>query len=218
MNINDTLNSLLPTYEVVLPFSNKKVKFTPFKVKDLKNISIILQEDDKKLSLLSLIKILEQNSDIKNARELCLPDAEYLFLQIRSKSIDEILHLIINGEKKSINISEIKTKNKIQNQTYSLNADISFYFETPTLEDIINLEKFDEENYKKLFIKKIFLKNELYDIKKYVSSEIKNILENLPLKCLQFINEFNKNEPSLFIEYNDNEGEAAGALTFFIFQ
>ena len=43
MDLFNSLENLLPHYETVLPFSKEKVSFTPFRVKDAKNISIILQ-------------------------------------------------------------------------------------------------------------------------------------------------------------------------------
>lgn len=218
MNLIEKINTFLPTYETILPFSKQKVNFTPFKVKDLKNISIILQENSKKLSLNALVQCLENNSNLKNIDQLCLADAEYLFLQIRAKSIDEVLNLIINGEKCRVNISDIKTKNDIQTSRYQISDELNILLETPKICDILLLEDFTEENYQKLCIKKIFVKNELYEIKKYVPSEIKEILNNLPAKTLQHLNEFIEKEPSLFIEYKEQEGEVAGTLTFFTFR
>ena len=51
MNLLDELKVYFPKYEVVLPVSKLKVVFTPFKVKDAKNLSIILQENNKKLEV-----------------------------------------------------------------------------------------------------------------------------------------------------------------------
>lgn len=217
MNLIEKINNFLPIYETVLPFSKQKVNFTPFKVKDLKNISIILQENNKKLSLSALVQCLENNTNLKNIEQLCLADAEYLFLQLRAKSIDEVLNLIVNGEKCNISISEIKTKNDIQTTNYKISDELNIILETPKISDILSLEEFTEENYQKLCVKKIFVKNELYEIKKYVPNEIKEILNNLPAKTLQYLNEFIQKEPSLFIEYKNQEGEVAGPLTFFTF-
>jgi len=217
MELVNQIKNFLPTYETFLPFSKQKVNYSPFKVKDLKNISIILQEDDKKLSLKALIQCLQNNTNLKNPEQLCLADAEYLFLQIRSKSIDEVLNLIINGESCKVNIADIKTKNTIQSQTINILEDVSLILQTPSISDILNLNTFSEEEYQKLCIKKVFIKNELYDLKKYISNDIAQILDNLPIKCIQELNNFISNEPALFIEYKEKEGEVAGTLTFFTF-
>ena len=77
-----SLSSLLPKYETTLPFQKTTVVFTPFKVKDAKNISIVLQEDNKKLALNALVNILKTNTENADIMNLCLADAEFLFLQL----------------------------------------------------------------------------------------------------------------------------------------
>ena len=52
MTLIENIKNYYPEYELFLPLSKKKILFTPFKVKDAKNIAIILQENDKKLALI----------------------------------------------------------------------------------------------------------------------------------------------------------------------
>ena len=99
-----SLEALLPQYETLLPFSNEKASFTPFRVKDAKNISIVLQEENKKLALQSMVELLKTNTKGVNVLDLCLADAEFLFLQIRSKSVDERLNLIQSRKSSSLHI------------------------------------------------------------------------------------------------------------------
>ena len=60
-NILQSIEKLMPRYEAELPFSKEKVTFTPFRVKDAKNISIILQEENKGTYPLPLDKQMEQH-------------------------------------------------------------------------------------------------------------------------------------------------------------
>ena len=99
MNLLDELKVYFPKYEVVLPVSKLKVVFTPFKVKDAKNLSIILQENNKKLALIALYEIIKNNTTDINIDELCIADAEFLFLHIRSKSVDEHISVIFEKNK-----------------------------------------------------------------------------------------------------------------------
>lgn len=218
MNIFDELS--LPVYETNLPFSNLKIKFTPFKVKDAKNISIILQENDKKLALNALLNCIKNNSDIKNPENLCLADAEYLFLQIRAKSIDEVLNLIINDKKVKVSISEIKVKNNINTKTIKINKTVTAQLETPLISDLLELKSYDQEDYIKCCFKKLFVGNEIYEIKKFIPDEIKKIIDNLPIKIINEMNSFMEEQPSLYINYtlDDQEGEVSGFLTFFTWQ
>ena len=215
MELLDKLN--LPTYETILPFSNLKVKFTPFKVKDAKNISIVLQENDKKLALNALIDCIKNNSNIKNIEHLCLADVEYLFLQIRSKSIDEVLNLIINDKKVKVNISDIKPKNKLSTKTIKINSTVNIELETPTISDLLQLNSFEDQEYTKACFKKLFVGTEIYEIKKFVTDDIKKIIDNLPITIIKEMEQFMDEQPSLFITHteNDAESEVTGFLTFF---
>ena len=113
MDILNLFNESQPKFETTLPFSKKQVLFTAFKVKDAKKIALVLQENNKKLSLISLYECIKENCNLKNIDDLCLADAEYLFLQIRSKSVDELLNVLVNGSKYQIQINNIITKNNI---------------------------------------------------------------------------------------------------------
>ena len=83
-----------PTYELVVPSTKKKIKYRPFLVKEQK-ILIIAMESQDEVQILDAIKnILKNciNSRIK-LDDLALFDIEYLFLQIRARSISEELKL-----------------------------------------------------------------------------------------------------------------------------
>jgi hypothetical protein len=225
MDIISELNSVFPTYTTILPVSKLNVCFTPFKVKDIKNISIVLQEENKKTAFVSLISILKNNTKLteKEINDLCMADAEYLFLQIRSKSVDELLNLVYKEEKVKINISEIKVKNNIQTKIIVVSDNIKVELKTPTLKYLNKLESFEKEEYFKACIKKITIKNEIYDFEKYVPEEIKTILENLPIKVMNEFEQFVKNEPDLSVEISlpscpEDKKEVSGILNFFIFR
>lgn len=217
MELVEKLKLALPTYEVELPFSKQVVQFNPFKVKDAKNISIILQEDNKKLALNALIECVKNNSTVKNIETLCLADVEYLFLQIRSKSVDEVLNLLVNGKPEKININNIKPKNSFQNVTIKLNDDVSVLLQTPTLKDIMLCKTFGEEDYIKSCLEKIYVKNEIYDFNKFVPDELKTLIDNLPLSFIKQINEFASFDPTLYVtvKSESDESEVSGPLTFF---
>lgn len=221
--MNDLLNVLsemLPTYETNLPFSKEKVCFKPFKVKDAKNIGIILQEDNKKLALRAMIDLIKQNAPECNILDLCLADAEFLFLQIRSKSVDEILNLVKNNEKIQVNISAIRHRNEIKTEKISIGDNITIFLKTPTIKNLLKLDTLENEELFKASIEKIIVKNEIYHLNKFVTEEIKNIIENLPLSVLPKIDKFLKNQPELYVNLNfaNDETEVSGILNFFTFR
>jgi hypothetical protein len=217
MELIEKLKMAFPSYEVELPYSKQIVKFNPFRVKDAKNISIILQEDNKKLALNAMIDCVKDNSNIKNIESLCLADVEYLFLQIRSKSVDEVLNLLVNGKPQKININNIQFKNSIQTLNIKLNDSMILTLQTPTIKDIVSSKSFDQEDYIKACLEKLCVENEIYEFNKFVPEEFKKLIDNLPLSVIKQINSFASSDPTLFvtIKNESNESEVSGPLTFF---
>jgi hypothetical protein len=217
-DLKEKINSVLPWYECELPFSKNKVLFTPFRVKDAKNISIILQENNSSLAIKSLIDVLKNNTDLKDIENLCLADAEYLFLQIRSKSVEEQLNLIVGGKPIKVNINDVKFKNGlIKNQLIECGK-LQLYITTPTLKKLLNVDVNDNISYMKSVIESISFKNEVYDLEKFVSKEVKELVDNLPLS---FLNEIEKiKHPELYMNLLEEgkEVEVSGRLTFFTFR
>ena len=218
MDILNLFKDSQPKFETTLPFSKKKVLFTAFKVKDAKKISLILNEDNKKLSLLALYECIKDNCDLKNVQDLCLADAEYLFLQIRSKSVDELINVIVNQEKTQIGISNIENKNAIQSLNISVGESIIITLTTPSLSDLLKQDSFSDEVYSKSCIKSIIISGQVFYLDKFVNEKCKEIIDNLPLFTMKQINEFVKNEPRLWfkVQKENSESEVSGFLSFFI--
>jgi hypothetical protein len=220
MKIIDELKTYFPTYEFTLPVSKKSGTFTPFKVKDAKNLGIVLQENNKKLAFSAMVDLLINNSKGIDVDSLCLADAEYLFLQIRSKSIDEIINVVYENNKYSLNIGEVSCiNNKFNNKVIFLNNNISVELETPTIKTLLSLSSFEKSDLHKAIIKKIIIKNEVYDARVFVPEEIREFIENMPLNSMTSFDEFLNEQPKLFYKIKLNDGtekEVSGLLDFFI--
>jgi len=220
MTIIEHLNSSIPEYETTLPISKEIVSFSPFRVKDAKAITTILQEDNKKLALKNMVELLKAYTKGTDIEDLCLADAEYLFLQVRSKSVDEILNLIYNGKKVQININEIKARNESCEEEIKVGNDITLVLSTPKLKNILRLNSLDKEELIKAWIQKVVVKNEIYKVNKFVTEEIKQIIENLPLSILPKIEMFLKKQPELYLslQLEEEQKEVSGILNFFTFR
>jgi hypothetical protein len=221
MNLLDELNVYFPKYEVVLPVSKLKVLFTPFKVKDAKNLSIILQENNKKLALIALYEIIKNNTNNIDINELCIADAEYLFLHIRSKSVDEHISVIFEKNKYELNISDIVCVNSLNKKIVNINNNIFIELESPIFSDLIKLNSFETNDFYKVCIKKIIVQKEIYDFNKFVPDEIKEIINNLPISVLKEFDNFLSNQPRLTTKIkllDGSEKEVNGVLDFFIFR
>lgn len=83
----------VPTYELVLPLSNKKVKYRPFLVKEQRNLLMAMESDDASTIQQNIKDILynctlTENIDIES---LPILDVEFYFINLRAKSVGEIV-------------------------------------------------------------------------------------------------------------------------------
>ena len=90
-----------PTYELVLPSTEETIKYRPFLVKEQKLLLLAQESENKKEMLDAISQIIENCTFGKiNSKEAYVFDVEYVFLQIRRKSIgDKItLNLLCNDD------------------------------------------------------------------------------------------------------------------------
>ena len=108
-----------PTYELTLPSNKKKIKYRPFLVREEKILILALESGDAKQISSSIVEIMADCIETKTVDITKLPsfDIEYLFLNIRAKSVGETVDVVITcpDDKKttvdtSINIDDIKVK------------------------------------------------------------------------------------------------------------
>ena len=86
-----------PTYELTLPSSNRKIKYRPFLVKEEKSLLIALESGEEKTIINTLKSVLKSCILTRGIKVEDLPsfDLEYLFLNIRGKSVGESVDLMI---------------------------------------------------------------------------------------------------------------------------
>lgn len=84
----------VPIYELILPLSQQKVKFRPFLVKEEKILLMAMESKDEKSTILAIKQILNNccfgDTDIDN---MPVTDLEFLFLNLRARSIGEVVDL-----------------------------------------------------------------------------------------------------------------------------
>ena len=81
----------VPTYELELPSTGQKIKYRPFLVKEEKILLLVMESEDEKQmtdAVKTILKNCIQTDKIK-VEDLALFDIEYLFLNIRGKSVGE---------------------------------------------------------------------------------------------------------------------------------
>ena len=144
-----------PTYELVLPSSGKKVKYRPFLVREEKILIIALESEDMTQITSAIVDILNScilTRGIK-VEKMSTFDIEYLFLNVRGKSVGESVEVNIicpdDGETQVqtiIDIDSIKVqKNKNHNDTVKLDDEISIKLKYPSLTEFIQ-SNFDSDD------------------------------------------------------------------------
>ena len=197
-----------PTYELVVPSTKKKIKYRPFLVKEQK-ILIIAMESQDEVQILDAIKnILKNciNSRIK-LDDLALFDIEYLFLQIRARSISEELKLKItcpdDGETQ-VDVSFLANEVKVtfpddHSNIIKLGNDITLEMRYPNLQyfSTINFAKGDVDPYDLVAqcVKRVYVGEE--DSGTFTFKEARAWIEKLTAAQFDLIQEFFYNMPSL---------------------
>tara|TARA_Y100001935_G_scaffold132039_1_gene109274 strand:- start:3082 stop:3813 length:732 start_codon:yes stop_codon:yes gene_type:complete len=108
-----------PTYDLTLPSTGKKIKYRPFLVREEKILIMALETEDMAQITNAVIEILDECILTKgiSVTKLATFDIEYLFLNVRSKSVGETVEVNVtcpDDEKTSvqmeINIDSIKVQ------------------------------------------------------------------------------------------------------------
>ena len=136
-----------PTYDVVFPSTGKKIKYRPFLVKEEKILILALESEDQKQitdAIKSTLKSCIQTRGIK-VEELPTFDIEYIFLNIRGKSVGESVDVIVtcpdDGEttvETQIFLDEIRVqKNEKHNRDIVLDQNLTLRMKYPSLDEFI---------------------------------------------------------------------------------
>jgi len=144
-----------PTYELALPSTGKKVRYRPFLVKEEKILIMALESEDMKQISNSVVQILNDcilSRGVK-VKDLSTFDIEYLFLNIRAKSVGEEVEVNVtcpdDGEtivQTAINIDDINVlKNPEHKDTIKLDDDLSVQMSYPSMTQFIE-NNFDYAN------------------------------------------------------------------------
>ena len=86
-----------PTYELELPSTGQPIKYRPFLVKEEKLLVLALESEDTKQITTAIKTVIKNCIETKNVKVETLPtfDIEYLFLNIRGKSVGEEIEVNI---------------------------------------------------------------------------------------------------------------------------
>ena len=129
----------MPKYSVTIPSLKREVRIRPFVVKEEKILLVAMESQDPKQIAHAIIDTIEScvQDDI-DTQKMTSYDVEYLFTQIRGKSVGETTNIGVNcpscehQNEVTVNLSEIKIRGEIPNHKINLTDNvIDFLFSNP---------------------------------------------------------------------------------------
>ena len=147
-----------PSYQMVIPSTKDKVNYRPFLVKEEKNLMIAMESNDSKSVILTLLDTIKSCvSEQLSVDALTSFDMEYMFLQIRSKSVGETTKIGLTCSECNtrndveINVSDIKIDVPDIENKIPLSDTITLEMGWPTATDLVNSGISDEATTEELF-------------------------------------------------------------------
>lgn len=202
----------VPKYKLKLPSDGRTVNFRPFLVKEEK-LLLLATETGEQADIVTAIKnIIKECTDINDVDALATFDIEYVFLQIRTKSVGESVEVSVtcpdDGETTipvSIPLDDIKVqKTRGHKSEVKLSDEIIITMGYPSLETFVALNFGDDESQiDQIFemaagcVKTIADADQVYDCADSSKQELLEFFDQLSSKQFGMIQKFFETMPKL---------------------
>lgn len=208
-------------YSLTIPSSGAKVKYRPFLVKEEKALLLAQQSEDPVVMVDTLKGVVAScvSGDYK-IDDLATFDLEYIFTQIRGKSVGETVDLLFpcdvcEDEKAKVKISFDITKIQIEkspehNKKIDLFGDVGVVMRYPTIQTISKLENMKADTIDDIFdivagcIDFIYQGDEVFYGKEQSKEDLLEFLNNLTSEQFKKIQKFFETMPRLKQEVDYN--------------
>ena len=204
-----------PTYELVLPSTKQEIKYRPFLVKEEKLLVLALESEESKqisTAITSVIKACILTKGIK-VEDLPTFDIEYIFLNIRGKSVGEEVEVNIIAPDDGvtsipvkINLDDIKViENEDHNKQIKLDDNLMMEMKYPSMDQFIknNFDFNEESTVDQSFdviatcIDKIYSEDEVWATDDCSKKEVMDFLEQMNSMQFKLIEKFFETMPKL---------------------
>ena len=204
-----------PTYELEIPSSKKKVKYRPFLVKEEKILIIAMESEDNK-QIAEAVKTVISNCILTRGvkvEELSTFDIEYIFLNIRGKSVGEEVEVLITCPDDEvtrvptvINLDDIKVQtSEKHSRDIKLDDNLTMRMKYPSMTEFIKSnfnvnEMIDVDDTFDLIsscIEQVYSEEESWAASDCTKKELSEFLEQLSSKQFKEIENFFETMPKL---------------------
>ena len=204
-----------PTYELELPSTGKTIQYRPFLVKEEKLLVLALESEDTTQITTAIKAVIKACIKTRGIKVETLPtfDIEYLFLNIRGKSVGEVLdvNVICPDDEKTqvsvqIDLDSIECR-KTEGHTNKIKLDDTIMMEMkyPSLDQFIksNFDMKEENQMEQSFdliascIDKLYSADEVWASEDCSKKEMSDFLEQLNSSQFKEIEKFFETMPKL---------------------
>tara|TARA_Y100000004_G_scaffold180258_1_gene224682 strand:- start:425 stop:1132 length:708 start_codon:yes stop_codon:yes gene_type:complete len=226
-----------PKYKMKLPSDGRVVNFRPFLVKEEK-LLLVATETGGQEGLFEAIKtIIAECTDIANVEELATFDIEFVFLQIRTKSVGETVSVSVTCPddnetqvEAEIPLDDIKVKKtRGHKPEIKLDDNVIITMKYPSLDTFVEMNFAEDQGVEQVFkmaascLKTIADTEQVYDCADSTQAELEEFFESLTSNQFKMIQEFFETMPKLAYTLkvtNPNTGvesdvELEGLASFF---
>lgn len=216
----------VPMYDLVIPSTKQKIKFRPYLVKEQKILLMANTGDNIDETLESIKQVIKNCTfDKVNIDILPLFDIEFIFLQLRAKSVGEVVEPIIecrnckNNIQLSVNLTDIQVKFPSTSNKIEITPKVGIIFKYPTVEIEKKIEANKDnisQNYQLLYecIDNVYDENQVYTKKDFSYDEFVEFIENLNSDQFEKVLNFFSDQPTLSktIEYTCSKCQTKGNI------
>ena len=202
-----------PTYELTIPSSQRKIKYRPFLVKEEKILIIAMESQDDKQIAQAVKDVLGSCILTKgiSVDKLSTFDIEYLFLNIRGKSVGETVEVLVTcpDDNKTkvpvvVNLDEIQViRNEDHNKDISLDGNLSMRMKYPSMGEFVksnfNVEMKVDDTFDMVCscIEQVYSEEESWAAADCTKKELLEFLEQLDSSQFKKIETFFETMPKL---------------------
>lgn len=197
-----------PTYELIQPSTGDKIKYRPFLVKEYKILLTVLESDAEEIYRVVTDLIQVCTFDKLSAAKLPSFDIEYIFLNIRAKSIGENSTTLITCKSCANKIEHVTdlTKAKVvkseeHRNRIRINEDIELEMRYPNFKEVLDI--YENANSEKIVdlvcscIDTIYTKDEYYKLDQYTKQEIDDFVNSFSKEQFDKLEKFFVTMPKL---------------------
>jgi ribosomal protein L44E len=204
-----------PVYNLTIPSTGKVINYRPFLIKEEKALLVAQQSEDPKVMMDTLKQVIRDCVEDKQLQvnDLATFDIEYMFLQIRAKSVGEVVELNLKcdtceDEKAFARVNIDLTKLQVEkedghNAKINLFNDVGVIMKYPSFDTIKKFEGLDNNNVDQMFeividcIDAIYTTEEVYHSKEQTKQDLLDFLNNLTSDQFVKIQQFFETMPKL---------------------